>query len=81
MIRNGEKTQILASNIVLGDIIEVKGGDKIPADIRIISANGMKVKRCVVKIFALQLRKLRKHSDCEQHRLSSTENCFGCAQT
>ena len=44
VIRNGQKTQILASNIVLGDIIEVKGGDKIPADIRVISCNGMKVR-------------------------------------
>jgi len=47
VIRSGEKTQILASNIVLGDIIEVKGGDKIPADIRIISSNGMKVKEYI----------------------------------
>ena len=46
MIRNGEKTQILASNIVLGDLIEVKGGDKIPADIRIVSSAGMKVSAC-----------------------------------
>lgn len=45
MIRDGKKMQILAENIVLGDLVEVKGGDRIPADIRVISAHGMKVLR------------------------------------
>uniref|UniRef100_H2Y1D9 Cation-transporting P-type ATPase N-terminal domain-containing protein n=2 Tax=Ciona intestinalis TaxID=7719 RepID=H2Y1D9_CIOIN len=40
VIRDGEKCQILAQNIVLGDICEVKGGDRIPADLRVISASG-----------------------------------------
>nr|CAB3224447.1 sodium/potassium-transporting ATPase subunit alpha-3-like [Phallusia mammillata] len=43
VIRNGEKSQLLAENLVLGDIVEVKGGDRIPADLRVISAHGMKV--------------------------------------
>merc|ERR1719193_800913 len=42
-IRNGEKKTIVAREICLGDIIEVKGGDKIPADIRVIQSNSMKV--------------------------------------
>lgn len=29
--------------LVVGDIVEVKGGDRIPADIRVISAFGFKV--------------------------------------
>merc|ERR1712227_1041153 len=43
VIRNGEKKTVVAREIVLGDIIEVKGGDKIPADIRVIQSNSMKV--------------------------------------
>merc|ERR1712227_856434 len=43
VIRNGEKKTLVAREIVLGDIIEVKGGDKIPADIRVIQSNSMKV--------------------------------------
>lgn len=27
----------------MGDLVEVKGGDRIPADLRIISAHGCKV--------------------------------------
>uniref|UniRef100_A0A0N5A3I7 Sodium/potassium-transporting ATPase subunit alpha n=1 Tax=Parastrongyloides trichosuri TaxID=131310 RepID=A0A0N5A3I7_PARTI len=41
--RNDEKIQIKADQLVVGDIIEVKGGDKIPADIRIINSFGFKV--------------------------------------
>uniref|UniRef100_A0A8C5WTB4 Sodium/potassium-transporting ATPase subunit alpha n=1 Tax=Laticauda laticaudata TaxID=8630 RepID=A0A8C5WTB4_LATLA len=43
VIRNGEKLSINAEGVVVGDLVEVKGGDRIPADLRIISANGCKV--------------------------------------
>ncbi|XP_075761750.1 sodium/potassium-transporting ATPase subunit alpha-1 [Pelodiscus sinensis] len=43
VIRNGEKMSINAEGVVVGDLVEVKGGDRIPADLRIISAHGCKV--------------------------------------
>jgi len=43
VFRNGEKKSVVARELVLGDIVEVKGGDRIPADIRIISSSSMKV--------------------------------------
>ncbi|XP_035208172.1 sodium/potassium-transporting ATPase subunit alpha-like isoform X1 [Stegodyphus dumicola] len=43
VIRDGQKLVLAAEEVVQGDIVEVKGGDRIPADIRIISAAGMKV--------------------------------------
>jgi len=43
VIRDGEKKTVVAREICLGDIIEVKGGDKIPADIRVLQSNSMKV--------------------------------------
>ncbi len=36
VIRDGQKHTISAEDVVVGDIVEVKGGDRIPADIRII---------------------------------------------
>lgn len=42
-IRDDIKSEIAAENIVLGDLIEIKFGDSIPADIRIVSAQGFKV--------------------------------------
>ncbi|CAL1531777.1 unnamed protein product [Lymnaea stagnalis] len=43
VIRRGQKQCLLAEQLVLGDVVEVKFGDRIPADIRIISAHGFKV--------------------------------------
>ncbi|KAF8382901.1 eat-6 [Pristionchus pacificus] len=41
--RDGQKQQIRCEELVIGDIVEVKGGDRVPADIRVISAFGFKV--------------------------------------
>lgn len=43
VIRDGEERKMDASNLVIGDIIRVELGKKIPADIRIIDSQGMKV--------------------------------------
>ncbi|KAL3101947.1 hypothetical protein niasHS_003356 [Heterodera schachtii] len=41
--RDGKKTEVATEKIVLGDIVEVHGGDRVPADIRIILSQGFKV--------------------------------------
>lgn len=35
--------QINAELVVQGDLVEIKGGDRIPADLRVISSSGCKV--------------------------------------
>merc|ERR1712193_218148 len=42
-LRDSEKITIKAEELTLGDIIEVKFGDRIPADIRVLEARGFKV--------------------------------------
>lgn len=41
--RSGEKRTIKAEDLVQGDLIEVKFGDRVPADIRVLKASGFKV--------------------------------------
>merc|ERR1712038_124796 len=41
--RNGEKVTIPASELTLGDVVEVKFGDRLPADLRVVEARGFKV--------------------------------------
>merc|ERR1719293_164625 len=41
--RNGDKVTITAAELTLGDIVEIKFGDRIPADLRILEARGFKV--------------------------------------
>ncbi|XP_065207091.1 sodium/potassium-transporting ATPase subunit alpha isoform X1 [Planococcus citri] len=43
VIRQGEKLTLRAEDIVVGDVVEVKFGDRIPADVRIIECRGFKV--------------------------------------
>lgn len=38
VIRQGEKDTIEATQLVVGDLVEVNAGDKLPADIRIVSS-------------------------------------------
>jgi sodium/potassium-transporting ATPase subunit alpha len=43
VIRDGQKNTIKAEQLTIGDIVEVKFGDRIPADIRILEARQFKV--------------------------------------
>merc|ERR1719220_955444 len=42
-LREGEKITIKADELAIGDLVEVKFGDRIPADIRVLEAKGFKV--------------------------------------
>ncbi|KAK3530179.1 hypothetical protein QTP86_017759, partial [Hemibagrus guttatus] len=43
VIRDGERKSLNAEEVVLGDLVEIRGGDRIPADLRIIAAHSCKV--------------------------------------
>ncbi|XP_002038269.2 sodium/potassium-transporting ATPase subunit alpha isoform X1 [Drosophila sechellia] len=43
VIREGEINTVTSDELVKGDIVEVKFGDRVPADIRILEAHGLKV--------------------------------------
>merc|ERR1712127_538977 len=43
VVRDGTKITITAEELVIGDLVEVKFGDRMPADVRIIEARGFKV--------------------------------------
>ncbi|XP_066948282.1 sodium/potassium-transporting ATPase subunit alpha isoform X1 [Macrobrachium rosenbergii] len=43
VLREGEKQNVQAEDLCIGDIVEVKFGDRIPADIRVIESRGFKV--------------------------------------
>ena len=43
VIRGGKEMTISAENLVIGDVVNVRIGDKIPADIRLVKVQGLKV--------------------------------------
>ncbi|XP_020602015.1 sodium/potassium-transporting ATPase subunit alpha-1-like [Orbicella faveolata] len=42
VLRDGEKHNVNAEKLVMGDVIFVKFGDRVPADIRVLEARGFK---------------------------------------
>jgi sodium/potassium-transporting ATPase subunit alpha len=51
VIREGEKLTLRAEDLTLGDVVEVKFGDRIPADIRVIEARNFKVNKSLHESF------------------------------
>merc|ERR1712226_612758 len=43
VVRDGNKKDIKAEELTLGDIVEVKFGDRVPADLRVLEAKNFKV--------------------------------------
>uniref|UniRef100_A0A915JB34 Cation-transporting P-type ATPase N-terminal domain-containing protein n=1 Tax=Romanomermis culicivorax TaxID=13658 RepID=A0A915JB34_ROMCU len=43
VIRDGVQQSIRCEELVLGDVVMLKGGDRVPADVRVISSHGLKV--------------------------------------
>ena len=43
VMRDGEEQLILASKLVVGDVVKVKAGERVPADLRIIESQEMRV--------------------------------------
>jgi len=56
--REGEKLNIKAEELTIGDVIEVKFGDRLPADIRVVEARGFKVRHFVFFSVTITARKI-----------------------
>jgi Ca2+-transporting ATPase len=48
VIRDGRKKEVPSEEIVVGDVVELAEGDKVPADGRIIEAKGLKINEAVL---------------------------------
>ena len=48
VIRDGQRTNVLSYEVVPGDIVLLEAGDKVPADIRLISARNVSVEEAIL---------------------------------
>jgi magnesium-transporting ATPase (P-type) len=48
VIRGGERTNIEGEQLVPGDIVLLEAGDKVPADLRMLTAHGMSVQEAIL---------------------------------
>lgn len=50
VIRAGEKVTLRADTLVIGDVVEVKFGDRMPADLRIVEATSFKASHSITSL-------------------------------
>ena len=75
VLRGGEWKCVPASQLVVGDIVQIAGGDRIPADLRILSGHGLKIDNSSLTGESDALP--RVPSDIECHGLLEARNmCF-----
>jgi magnesium-transporting ATPase (P-type) len=55
VMREGKVWEILASELVPGDIVEIYTGDRIPADLKLISVNSMESKNDMFSVLIWKL--------------------------
>ena len=57
VIRNGEKIRLLSSEIVPGDIVQLRSGDKIPADMRLHYTKDLKIDESILTGESVSVKK------------------------
>jgi len=57
VIRNGEKIRLLSREIVLGDVVQLRSGDKIPADMRLHYTKDLKIDESVLTGESISVKK------------------------
>jgi len=79
-IRGGATLQIPVSELVVGDVISLGGGEKVPADIRLINVKDMKIDKSTLNGESEPLRCTVDHTD---RNIMQTRNVafFGCNVT
>lgn len=48
VLRDGERLNVVGENLVPGDIVLLEAGDKVPADLRLVSAHGLSVQESIL---------------------------------
>ncbi|XP_050508743.1 sodium/potassium-transporting ATPase subunit alpha [Diabrotica virgifera virgifera] len=71
VIRGGETMTIVSKEIVVGDLVEMKFGDRIPADIRIIHSQGFKVDNSAL---TGESEPQYRGTDCSSDNILETKN-------
>lgn len=72
IVVDGGKTVLPAVSLVPGDLVELKAGDKVPADCRVVRASGFKVDNSSLTGESLPCQRT---PECTHENLLETDNC------
>jgi len=79
VVRNGERSQINADQIVPGDIVFVESGDKIPADIRLFDISNLNIDEAMLTGESLPVAK--KLNPVDENASLGDRKCMGYSAT
>ena len=65
VVRDGHPTRIDAAELVPGDMVRLESGDKVPADLRVVSSNGLRVDESMLTGEVLPVTKIPDVEDAE----------------
>ncbi|XP_050305558.1 sodium/potassium-transporting ATPase subunit alpha-like [Anthonomus grandis grandis] len=71
VIRGGETMTVVSRDLVVGDLVDMKFGDRIPADVRIIQSQGFKVDNSAL---TGESEPQPRGTDCSSDNLLETKN-------
>lgn len=74
VIRNGREDHIPAKELVPGDIIKIKMGDRVPADARLIEASNLRLEEAAFTGESLPAEKITSPIPGENHQLGDQHN-------
>lgn len=60
VVRNGEKIRLFSRNIVPGDVVQLRSGDKIPADMRLCYSKDLKIDESILTGESISVKKQTK---------------------
>ncbi len=77
VIRNGRATEIHAAELVPGDLVKVTGGEKVPADLRILEVADLKVNNASLtgENVDIKLHKEAKHAELYEAKNIARSGC------
>jgi len=71
VIRDGKLATIDVTEVVLGDLVKVRGGDKLPADVRLLTCNGLKADNASL---TGEQEPQSRSTECTHHNPLETKN-------
>jgi len=76
--RGGQQVSVPVSDLVVGDIVTISGGDKVPADVRLISVKDLKVDKSTLNG---ESEPVKCCLQCSDNNFLETKNLafFGCS--
>ncbi len=81
VLRNGEWTELLSSHLVVGDQIRLEAGDRVPADLRLLSASDLFLSQSVITGESAAIEKTPEPLLSAPSSLNDYRNILFCGTT